>query len=68
MVDQFTTWYPEGYIKEKYTLDRNGLKTGAYEEYYPNGKPKVEGSYNGDVKEGKWTTWDEKGKKTVEKF
>ena len=41
---------------------------GRYEEWYPNGQRSIEGEYLSGSKHGKWTEWDELGRKTSEKW
>lgn len=61
-------YYENGNLKEKgeYKEDQ---KVGDWEGYYENGEQAFEGSYDQDSnKTGKWSTWDEKGKKSKEKY
>jgi hypothetical protein len=41
---------------------------GKYIEWYPNGKRSLEGEFVSGVKEGKWTEWDEQGRKIGDKW
>lgn len=57
--------YDGGYLKsrEEYNrYDSNGQKTGAWREYYPNGKLKTEENYKNGQKFGISKTYNEKGK------
>lgn len=54
--------YPDGKLHIRYQTDAAGLKTGPYVELFPNGRPKVRGSYVADKKQGVWTTLDQAGK------
>ncbi|MGZ3699135.1 MAG: toxin-antitoxin system YwqK family antitoxin [Bdellovibrionota bacterium] len=40
---------------------------GPYIDWYPNGKRAMTGFYKLGKKDGRWTTYDEKGRKTSEK-
>ena len=44
----------------------DGLKNGSYQEWYPDGKPKLEGSYKDGLAIGKWTLWYENGQMEFE--
>ena len=54
--------YPDSKLHIRYQTDVAGLKTGQYLELFPNGRPKVRGSYLADKKQGIWTTLDQAGK------
>lgn len=54
--------YDDGKPKAKYRNNADGLRNGAYEEYFPDGKVKVRGTYTAGKKSGKWTTLGEAGK------
>ena len=41
---------------------------GKYLEWHPNGVLALEGEYVGGFKTGKWTEWDDKGRKLSEKW
>jgi hypothetical protein len=44
-------------VKGKYIND------GQYYQYYPNGKPAIDGQFKDGLRTGKWTQFDEEGKK-----
>ncbi|OFZ00060.1 MAG: hypothetical protein A2Z97_16215 [Bdellovibrionales bacterium GWB1_52_6] len=50
--------------------DRNGkfVNDGDFVEWHPNGQRAGEGEYKMGAKHGKWTEWDERGKKISEKY
>ncbi len=52
--------YVDGYQTFTYSDDQ---KQGAYRNYYANKKPKVEGEYKNNKKEGLWSYFDEAGDK-----
>ncbi|MDB5298540.1 MAG: S-layer protein [Phycisphaerales bacterium] len=54
--------YDDGQIKLRYRTDANDRKNGTYDEYFPNGKPKVHGTYTADKKTGTWNIYNEAGK------
>lgn len=54
--------YPDGTIRVKYSIDGQGDKDGSYEEFYPDGKPKVKANYKEDVQEGPFKSYHENGK------
>ena len=37
-------------------------KSGAWYQYYPNGKVHFYSNYNSGMKHGKWKSWDEQGR------
>ena len=39
----------------------NGHKEGLFTEYFPDGKPSVQGTWAESKKHGTWTTWDQSG-------
>jgi hypothetical protein len=54
--------YPDGTLKDRYSTDAKGLRTGSYASFYSDGKRHEIGSYRNDQKQGDWTTWEEDGK------
>ena len=48
-------------VKEEYSTNEYGIKTGAYKFYSEFGGILVQGAYKNDKLVGKWTTKDEKG-------
>lgn len=54
--------YPDGTLRVKYSIDDQGDKDGSYEEFHPNGKPKVKATYKDDVQEGPFKSYHENGK------
>ncbi|HMZ48638.1 MAG TPA: toxin-antitoxin system YwqK family antitoxin, partial [Flavobacteriales bacterium] len=61
-----------GMLRSKETLNRfdeQGWKQGFWREYWPNGKPKLEGRYVDDKRQGIFKEYDVNGAlKTMEKF
>jgi antitoxin component YwqK of YwqJK toxin-antitoxin module len=57
-----TTYYKEGGIKSIGSFENNELN-GEYREFHPDGSVMLEGTYKHGVKDGKWVTFDESGKK-----
>jgi hypothetical protein len=57
--------YADGTLKLKYEIDEKGDKEGAYEEFYPDGKPKVKATYKGDKLNGPYKTFHENGKPAI---
>jgi hypothetical protein len=57
--------YSDGTVKLKYDIDNKGDKDGAYEEFYPDGKPKVKATYKGDNLNGPYKTFHENGKPAI---
>lgn len=51
-----------GNLRARYRTDNKGVRNGAYEEFHPDGKPRVRGTYTAGQKSGAWTTLDELGK------
>jgi hypothetical protein len=54
--------YDDGTLHLRYHTDARRQKDGAYEEFFPGGKPKIKGTYSAGEKSGLWTTRDEAGK------
>lgn len=54
--------YSDGAIKLKFKTNDNGEKDGAYEEFYPSGKPKIKAVYKADKLDGPFTSFHENGK------
>ncbi len=46
---------------------KDGLLNGLYQSYYPNGKKKAEGKFKNNNRIGKWTIWNAKGIKLIER-
>ncbi len=58
-----------GTLVESGEYAKGEIKIGHWLEFYPDGSPKSDGTYTAEGKKtGKWFTWDEKGKKSKEKF
>jgi len=57
--------YPDGTPKEKYAVDADNRKDGAYVEFHPNGKTKVKASYAAGELDGTFTSFHENGKTHV---
>lgn len=49
-------------IKEEYQVNSNGVKSGYYKKYWTDGSIEVTGQYTDGNKEGKWTTYEIKGR------
>ncbi len=73
-----TSYYPIGTKQNQNDLWK-GARVGPYKEWFENGKLKVDGNYevpieteyhnvSGDKRTGKWTFYDESGKKIKEEF
>ncbi len=54
--------FDDGKIKLDYTENAEGKKQGAYSEYYPSGRRKIQASYKADQLHGRYSQWTEKGK------
>jgi hypothetical protein len=54
--------YPDGKPQVRYRTDEQGRKDGPYEEFGPEGKPRVRGTYAAGLKSGNWTTYRDGGK------
>jgi hypothetical protein len=54
--------YPDGTAKLTFKTNDKGEKDGAYEEFYPGGKPKVKSSYKSDQLDGSYKSFHENGK------
>jgi hypothetical protein len=54
--------YDDGAVHVRYVTDEKGVRNGAYEELYPNGRAKVRGTYAAGERTGAWQTFDEAGK------
>jgi len=46
---------------------KDGMYDGLYTSYYLNGNKKAEGLFNGNMRVGNWTIWDENGNILVER-
>ncbi|MGP8216892.1 MAG: toxin-antitoxin system YwqK family antitoxin [Bacteroidia bacterium] len=53
--------YQHQHVKEAYTTDNYGVKTGTYTLYSQYGGILTQGAYKNDKQVGKWTVKDEKG-------
>ena len=49
-------------IKAIYTIDKNGVKQGDYEDYYKSGKLRKKGAYAGGKEDGLWEYYYENGR------
>lgn len=54
-------YYPNGEIKYQVGLDKNGLRTGLYEEYFDNGVLKSTWEYQDGIEEGEYKEFSPKG-------
>jgi len=54
--------YEDGKEKIVYSVDRNGLKSGRYQEFYPSGKLKIKANYKKGKLHGKYNLYFESGK------
>ena len=54
--------YDDGKPHLRYQVDAKDRKNGPYEELFPDGKPKVKGTYLADKKNGTWTLYAASGK------
>jgi hypothetical protein len=59
------TTYADGQVKEVYTVDTSGKKSGAYTEYYEGGAVKTEAVYEAGALEGPYKIYYESGKVQV---
>lgn len=50
----------------KYEPQGEELRHGKWQEWYPNGQPKMSGQYNHDKKVGQFTYWHSNGQKAAE--
>jgi len=60
-----------GGTKQCETMDDatgRAVNHGHYREWFTNGRLAIEGDYRMGKKHGKWTEWDESGKRLYEKF
>jgi len=57
--------YSDGTIKVKFDIDAQGDKDGPYEEFFPDGKPKVKATYKGDKLNGPYKSFHENGKPAI---
>jgi uncharacterized protein len=55
-------YYNDGEPSARGLLDENGLKTGIWQEFYPGGTLKSEGTYHQDFKQGTWRFFHASGK------
>lgn len=65
---EYELYHSNGKVKNKGGY-KNGIKTGSWKGFYENGEPEFSGDFDEEGnKTGKWTEWDEKGKKTKTKY
>ncbi|MEL6431330.1 MAG: hypothetical protein AAFR54_19310 [Planctomycetota bacterium] len=60
------THHDDGSTKERFVVDDNGRKDGAYERFRPDGSLEVRASYRDDAPHGIWQEFDESDLRTVE--
>ena len=60
--EQVVENHGDGSPKVRYGTDAEGRRDGPYEELFPDGTPKVKGTYLAGEKHGNWTTRNESGK------
>ncbi len=58
--------YPDGTKQRVYTVNADGKKVGAYREFYPNGKLKIQAIYRLDKLTGPYKRLDAKGKPEIQ--
>lgn len=63
--EEKTENYESGKPKNKYTVDANGKKQGAYEEYFESGAVKIKSNYKDDLLDGKYSELFESGKEKI---
>jgi hypothetical protein len=54
--------YPDGTVKLKYSIDKQGDKNGGYEEFFSDGKPKIKAVYKDDKLDGPYQSFHVNGK------
>ncbi|OQC19747.1 MAG: hypothetical protein BWX69_02414 [Planctomycetes bacterium ADurb.Bin069] len=59
------TAYPDGQVKEAFSVDAAGNKSGDYTEFYLGGAVKTEAVYRAGVLDGRFTIYHESGKVQV---
>lgn len=57
--------YPDGKVKLKFDVDKDGRKDGPYLENYENGKPKIKAVYKADTFDGPYASFHENGKANI---
>ena len=60
-----TETYPDGAKHLVYAVDADGKRNGNYQEFHPNGKPKVQAVYRHGSLAGAYKEFDAKGKPLV---
>ncbi len=60
-----TTTHPNGQVKERYSVDGDGKKSGPSTEYYENGATKVEAVYEAGALHGPYKVYFESGRVCV---
>jgi antitoxin component YwqK of YwqJK toxin-antitoxin module len=70
LVQEVTATWPDGSPQKVTFYSVAGEKKHKVKEikYYQGGKKELEGEYNGEKKDGAWTTWFENGRKQSEGF
>ncbi|MCI0457284.1 MAG: CAP domain-containing protein [Gemmataceae bacterium] len=54
--------FPSGKTRLKYVVDAEGRKDGSYEQFYPDGKPKLQARYQADKLDGPYASFHDNGK------
>ncbi|PCJ62939.1 MAG: hypothetical protein COA79_02075 [Planctomycetota bacterium] len=62
IAETITKNFDGGKMQCKYSIDKDGKKTGLYQEYFKNGKLKIKASYKKGELNGKYSEYDENGK------
>jgi hypothetical protein len=57
--------YPDGTVEVKYSINDEGDKEGAYEEFYASGQTKVKANYKTDKLDGPYKSFHENGKALI---
>lgn len=60
-IEKSELYYENGILKARFHHKQGGVLHGAYEVFYPNGTPKVSGTYVNDKKTGVWYYFNEDG-------
>ena len=60
-------WWPNGELKHTWTY-KDGIKNGAYAEYFDTGQKRREGTHKDGERDGLWTVWYENGQKWREGY
>ena len=58
--------YADGTVKARYTVDEDGKRIGAYQEFHPSGKRKVKATYRKGELSGSYQEYFESGKKALD--